>query len=40
MGKRIHPLYPVVRVAYEFEKKNGKPAGPGDLQELQVMVGC
>lgn len=38
MGKRIHPLYPVVRIAYKFEKKFGRPAALADLKELQVRI--
>ena len=40
MGKRVHPLYPIVRIAYMFEKKHGRPAVLGDLKELQVLRRC
>ena len=31
-------MYPVMRVAYEWEKKNGRAPGPGDLAGLQALA--
>ena len=36
LNKRTHPLYPVLRVAYLFEKQHGRQAGAEDVGALQV----
>ena len=36
LNKRTHPLYPVLRVTYLFEKQHGRQAGAEDVGALQV----